>query len=352
MDKQIDNIVDKIENRNTQQLLKVFFNKDIPKFNQNIQQLEIKLTKGVISNDEMCFQVTKKIREILKKAAKIEKIIPQRLILKKIKSAFRMEIKYFIDKSLLIQRGLTKPLGHPGDFRLIEMVYDNISNSKGIGLGGDRYMLEEDGYVEAIRIRKDIMRKQLSSFIEKSPKKSLNIINLGCGSCREIKELLNNSKFTHKRINFTLIDWDEKALDFSKISLKKYQKNTNINFTFRQEDVRGFYRNPDRYKHIFKNQDFIYTIGLPDYIPDLIFGGITECCFDLLGKTGALVIAHKNIKTNESLASDWFCDWNFYPRDARDVKLIIKEALGKRKFTAKSFFEKTRHIFFLTISKT
>jgi hypothetical protein len=350
MVKKMDDILDQIKSKKTQLLVKDFFDKNVKEFNQNIQQLEVDIRKRGISRDKICSRVAENIRNVLKKAEVLESEIIQKNILKKIKNMFREQIKDFINKSLLIDRGLTKPFGHPGDFQLIEMFYDNISESKGVGLGGDRYMLKEDSYVEVVRIRKNMMRNNLTAFIKNSSKDSINIMNLGCGSCREIREMLQDGKIAGKQINFTLIDWDQKALDFSLSALRDYE-NYNIKFIPQREDVSGFYRNPGKYKQIFGNQDLIYSIGLADYIPDLILGGIIKCCFDLLNDKGVLMIAHKNVKVHKSLASDWFCDWNFYPRNENDVKSIINEVLTEGKFAVKTFHEKTRHIFFIAVSK-
>ena len=140
-------------------------------------------------------------------------------------------------------------------------------------------------------------------------------------------------------------------MDFSAKEISIYQQKNNIEFYPRRDNVLDFYRNPDKYRKIFKKQDLIYSIGLADYIPDLIFGGIVKFCFSFLKKNGSLVIAHKNVKTHKSLASDWFCNWHFYPRSEEDVEKIIVEHLKGDKFTLKIDREKTEHIFFLSIHK-
>ena len=351
INKKLNDILIKISSKKTQRLVKDFFNKDIFRYREMVKRVETGFNSGKISKKRMCSIVVKDSNRILKKGEIIEAEVANKLLMRKIKALFREELKYFISRSYLINRGLGKPSGHPGDFELMEMIYDDFSSSKGIGVAGDYYMLNEDGYVEAVRIRKNMMLKRLEAFIKKSSKKSINIMDLGCGSSREIRELLAKKAIEGKRIRFTLIDWDSKALDYSRIELNKVCSAGSINFVFRKEDVSDFYRKPGKYRKIFKKQDLIYSIGLADYIPDLFLGEVIRQCFDLLNEGGVFTIAHKNVKVKKSLASDWSCDWHFYPRDRQDFKRLITNSIKERSFSLTFNTEKTNHIFFVNIHK-
>ncbi len=178
-------------------------------------------------------------------------------------------------------------------------------------------------------------------------------MNVGCGSCREIREIFCSPPVLNdKEVTFTFIDKEKRALEFAKKSLNKYQKNGNIKFKFIRENVFNFHKYPEKYMNAFGRQDLIYCIGLADYIPDIILGEIIKFCFNLLNKNGRLIIAHKNVKVHKSIGSDWFCNWYFYPRNEKDVNKIINEYLKGYKFIIKIVEDKTRHLFFIYIAKT
>ncbi|MCM8832014.1 MAG: hypothetical protein NC918_07475, partial [Candidatus Omnitrophica bacterium] len=82
-----------------------------------------------------------------------------------------------------------------------------------------------------------------------------------------------------------------------------------------------------------------------------ILGKIINFCFKLLSKEGLLIIAHKNVKEHKSIASDWFCDWYFYPRNEQDMENILNEYLKEYKFTKEVIKDRTGHIFFANITK-
>jgi len=345
----LENIIKKIKTDNQKEAVINFFTKEVNGFNREIADLEQDLQARKITHNKASQEVCNNIRHVLNKAQKIEKIIEEGPALKKIKQAFREEIKDFIDKSRLIQRGAFKLSGYPGDFKTIEIFYDKKPISQGIGFGGDKYVLQ-DSYVKAVRMRKDMMKEELVSFIKKSQSSSLAIMNLGCGSCRELRELLSKM-LVNKKLNFTLVDWDKKALQFSKKSLESLNISNNIKFKFKKLNIFEFFRSPDKYSKMLKKQDLIYSIGLADYMPNIIFGETIKFCFDLLKEKGTLMISHKNVKVHKSYASDWFCDWNFYPRNIEDAKKAINESLKGYKFTSKIVREKTNHIFFMVVNK-
>jgi hypothetical protein len=348
---QIESIISEVKERNAKAVVQNFFIKDVNEYLQKMNMLGENIKNDTVSQDKAYELYASYSDFLIKKMGHIENIIDKKTVLKKIKKGFRDCAKDFISKSILMHRGYDKPAGHPGDYKLIEMFYDNIPVSKGLGFYQDKYILK-DSYVEAVRIRKDIMKGKLTDFIKNSKSASLNIMNLGCGSCSEIRELLSEPAFSlEKKITFTLIDWDRNALEFSKKALAKYQQNANINLKFIKANIVELYKKNVPSSQILAKQDLIYSLGVIDYIPDLILGEIVKFCFSLLNEKGILTIAHKNVKVHKSVASDWFCDWYFYLRNDEDVKMLINNNLNEYKFEIKISEDKTRHIFFLDIVK-
>lgn len=288
-------------------------------------------------------------RCILEKGDKIISSIKDKVIRKRIKEMFRKIVFDFVKEGDLVRRGYAKPRGYAGDYEIIEMIYNNSSLSKGLGRCFDKYLLNDD-YVLAIRTRKEQMKGKLSDFITQYAGMKIDILNLASGSAREIRELFLDEEFsTDKKIKFTLVDQDRDALEFSKLKLDRIPNN--ISFRYINENVLNFSRSNEKYTKILGCFDLIYSIGLADYIPDILLEELIKFSFNLLKAGGRLVIAHKNTRMYKSLASDWFCNWHFYPRSCGNVIKLIKSFLEHRKFDLNISNKKSGCIFFITVTK-
>lgn len=327
-----------------------FFTKDVKNFSQKLNKLKSDLETAGFSSTMANKKFQALANEVIKKAEKLEKQVDYKL-LKKIKSTFRMLlIDGPVYKSSFVKRAYDKPRGYSGDYQMIELFYNNQPTSKGIGFYGDKYILNDD-YVRAVRNRKDSMSQILSKFVKSTKLSSINILNIGCGSCREIRELFGSDLKISKKMVFTFIDQDKGALNFSQKTFKQMSDQIpgNVTFRFVKENVLNLLNN--KYKKKFAGQNMIYSIGLADYLPDAFLGRLIRFCFDLLEPKGTLIIAHKNIKKYKAIAPDWFCGWNFFPRNKRNLKEIINTYVSSNNYDIRFADRKLKHIFFVSIKK-
>lgn len=266
-----------------------------------------------------------------------------------LKKIFRSRIKKYIDTSPFCRHGYTKPKGYPGDFRIVEAMYNNCSLAeKGtLGFLFDQFFLQAE-YVQAVRDRKQMMKQMLKRFIKSAGLKELKILNIACGSSRELAELLDEGFFKDKKIDFVLLDQDWECLEYSRNRLLKCP--ANVRFHFVQNNVYSFFRSKINDVNL-KEFDLIYSIGLADYLPDIVLGDMLYEGFSRLKKKdGKFIVAYKNIKEFGSVRSDWICDWNFVPRDRKDVQKLINDYVPRSHKNIFRYF-KSRLIFFSILRK-
>lgn len=283
---------------------------------------------------------------IVAKAEHLVKKITDRRIIKKIKNTFRALVGPFPYNSKLMSQGINKPYGYPGDFDIIEKIYNNIILSENSAKYFDLVFLNNP-YGWAVRSRKDKMKEILKTFIEQTNLSKINILNLGCGPCREIRELFIIDKFKPKKeICFTLLDQDGKALEYTKTCLNNIENN--IRFNFVKEDVFSFFKT----NNYIQEQDLIYTIGLADYFPDRLLKKIIRDCFNLLAAEGAFILAHKDRDKDPHapIFPDWFCDWHFIARNEKYLINLIHE-MDLHNFSLEQTIENTQKIIFLCLKK-
>jgi len=288
-------------------------------------------------------------KEILNKGDELELLINDNDLIKKIKHTFRHLGARFALESDFVKHAFLKPHGYAGDFNIIETVYDNNVTSPGLGYCVDK-IFQQDGYARAVRSRKELMKKYLVDFIKKPGTSDLNILNIACGSCREIREMFKEFIFdSEKKVNFTMIDQDKDALNFSKDHLSGSSDIAAYNFL--AHSVYDYVKDPDKYREILEGQDLVYSIGLADYLPDDALKSLIRFAYSLLKPGGRLVFAHKDSKNYKPLAPDWWCDWTFYLRNEPEVVDLVQNS-GISNFSIKTERENaTNIIFFLDIEK-
>ena len=332
------------KSRQHKQELLDFFNK-IDRLAISLQHFERKLEReGQVSEK----RVQRILNQFFKSAEQFESAVGNQLLINKTKRMFRAAVRSYIFKSNFLKRGFIKPRGYPGDFKIIEAMYNNKPISPGIGYVLDKYFLSND-YVKAVQDRKNSMRVILKEYISSSENNTLNILNLACGSCREIRELVESGPMPKIKVKFILVDQDPQCLEFSEKQLRNYP--TNISFKFIQADIIHFLRNPTAFVKKINKQDLIYSIGLADYLPSSILCLLFKQGFRLLSPKGRFIVAHKNTKVYSSPISDWGADWKFIPRDQEELENIVKISLDKEAYLLDLFFRKSNLIFYMCLRR-
>ena len=193
-----------------------FYQSEVERFIQELREVE-SLSK---QSDEMMPELFAKLLSAEKQMADSLHEIEDRLggnprLIENAKIQFRRNIRPWYDQSLLMKRATEKPLGYPGDYVLLEAIYENTPLSKGFGRYLDHLLLN-DKLAIAVRNRKDKIRTWLKAQFDliEDPKKEFKILNIASGSCREWHGLL--SQVDSGEIKLTCIDFDQRALDFAK----------------------------------------------------------------------------------------------------------------------------------------
>ncbi|MCM8771443.1 MAG: PilZ domain-containing protein [Candidatus Omnitrophica bacterium] len=346
---QIKILIDNIEDKRIKDKVYNFFINYVREYLDRVTEINNLLIAKVIQPHEIEQKLSFLNDFVVQKGDEIEKEIDSALLIKKIKENFRKLVSYWTTKGIIVKNALEKPRGYPGDYELLEMIYNNRAVSEGIGFFYDKDFLDND-YAIGVRERKNEMKNILREFIVSCNSNKINILNLACGACREIRELFIEDNFmTEKEINFVCLDQDEQALQFSKNNLDRIPKN--IQFRFLKENVINLsVKNKAKLPDLQCNFDMVYTIGLADYLPDRVLKSLLKFSYDILQSKGKLVIAHKDIERYKPLQPNWFCDWNFYFRNEENLINIMKEITKEQVYIEKRYI-KRGCIFFIILTK-
>ncbi|MCP4050990.1 MAG: class I SAM-dependent methyltransferase [bacterium] len=237
----------------------------------------------------------------------------------KIKNIFRGKIYYYYNQSVTVSRAFGKPFGYPGDYILLQYLYDNkIVSKTNIGKYYDQMFLTDPLSIAVID-RVNIMSKKIGEYIISSKKSEINILNIASGSGFDLVNLIKHKY--EKTVNIYCFDQELYSLLYCNNRLK--DANEKINFKFFKEDIKNFFKNWNQDIKF----DYIYNIGLADYLPDRILKALMQHAINLLQKNGTFVLAHKDYTKFPYQFPSWTCNWNFFHRSLNDYHNFIKENL-------------------------
>jgi hypothetical protein len=223
-------------------------------------------------------------------------------------------------KGAIWDRSYAKPLGYPGDFEIMNQVYDWER------LGADAYemLMHRVGLevAECIRTRMEVVRTHIGDVVrERGHDRPARITSLGSGPAREVQAYLSSHSTGGHRAEFSLIDQEEVALLYAHETTYPYVLNSdgrikvqglNLSFTDILRGTEGLAGLPP--------QDLVYSVGLLDYLTDHRAKALVKRLFDLLTPGGLLIIGNMNeCPLSNYWPMEYIADWTLQYRNDADM---------------------------------
>jgi SAM-dependent methyltransferase len=242
-----------------------------------------------------------------------------RQVLKETQVRFRQKTDPIISKSYAMNRTRVWPQGSQGDYKTLELAYKSMPLSEGIGYYLDLFIMDLPlAHAVRNRIRKleDILRNEIMQ------REQPSLLNIACGSSRELMGLVPEIKASRARI--TCIDTDNDALSFAQSRLTYTGIADQLEFR-KYNALRLF--DYDQALSDFGKQDVIYSVGLFDYLPSDFLVKIFTTLYRLLNERGTLILAFKDAARYNHHFFHWLVDWDgFQQRREEDFMKVIAEA--------------------------
>jgi extracellular factor (EF) 3-hydroxypalmitic acid methyl ester biosynthesis protein len=223
---------------------------------------------------------------------------------------FRGKIITILNENTLIGHGYVKPYGYPGDFTLIDKIYQFDVNMDSNYRNWDLFFQNQPG-ANAVRNRKDYFLEYCKKLIGK--KSGSNVLILGSGPASDVHEFLTNNP-VNNGIKFDLIDFDQSAIDFS------MEKNKHFNGRISYNKINAL-----RYNS-FKLYDLIWSAGLFDYFKDKHFTFLIRKYINCLTDDGEMVISNFSTRNPTKRLMEVLSDWYLNLRTESDLFRIASDA--------------------------
>jgi extracellular factor (EF) 3-hydroxypalmitic acid methyl ester biosynthesis protein len=203
---------------------------------------------------------------------------------------------------------------------------------------------------QAVRNRRKLITQTLrkAQTGQSANRKKMKILSVACGPAYELKDVLVSPEDCEK-YHFTLLDQDQSALDEAAALIAKLEKewNTKIHVTYLNESVRTMLKGSTLAEK-WGRFDFIYSMGLFDYLTPPVAVGILGKLCQLLDKDGELLIGNFHVSNPSRCYMEYWLDWVLYYRNEEEFLRLVPHKTGAQ---ATVLFEDTKSQMFLHVKK-
>jgi extracellular factor (EF) 3-hydroxypalmitic acid methyl ester biosynthesis protein len=292
-------------------------------FNKKLEDIEKRCYDPSENPEELLKATEKEINEVLYICEEFEQRVKDKDIIRDVRIRFHEKTNPILSKSYCINRARTWPQGYQGDYKTMETIYKNIPLSENIGYYLDLWSLNVTLSV-AVRNRIKKLEEILRDEILKRQKPS--VLNIACGSCREVFEL--TPEIEKSGAKFTCIDLDNDALSFAanRLSYTSISPLTSNQVELRKYNALRMFDDELNMRE-FGKQDIIYTVGLFDYVPDDFFVSLLGALYRLLNPGGKLITVLPDAEQYRSQDYHWIVDWDgLLQRTEKDYNDLLYHA--------------------------
>jgi extracellular factor (EF) 3-hydroxypalmitic acid methyl ester biosynthesis protein len=267
---------------------------------------------------------------------------------------FRRQLWSIITLSAILYRSNMKPRGYQGDSGTLNMIYDNQYTGDSIFSRLMHIYPLATAAAVAVRNRKVFISDQIKKLYnernssEGPDRERLNVLSMACGPVREVEEIITSPEDV-ERYTFTFLDQDNKALLDAKQTIDRLEQRLKryVKYVFFPESVRSILKIPDPEKVIGKF-DFIYTMGLYDYLTDRIAKKLTEHLYRMLKPGGRLTIGNYHVGNASRVIMEYWYDWVLCYRTEEEFLSLMD---GLENSSVSLEFEPTRSQMFAIIKR-
>lgn len=242
------------------------------------------------------------------------------------------------------RRSYEKPQGYPGDFRIMNFMYDGAPRGESIS----SMFLHLTGVIAGQPIVSR-MRRLAELIVEHgalaSEMRPANIMSVGAGPARELERLAALSP-AGMRWRATLVDQESEALEYAITNVRRQKLGieiTPLNVSFKEMLV------PSSLATHFAGQDVIYSSGLVDYLSAMAAQRFVRRMYDFLRPGGVVIIGNvNNLSTGTIWPMEHVLDWTLYFRTADQMRAM---AAGFDPSQVAIVEDEMRAIYFLVVRK-
>lgn len=261
---------------------------------------------------------------------------------------FRRHVWPFVVTGPIMWRANAKPRGYAGDSQMMRQAYEHAYDGETIfGRLLHRHVCDTAA-AQAVRNRRRLIVEKVEALAAERKKPELHLMSIACGPAWEIRDLYADPA-NCKRYVSTLLDQDEEAIGEAESEITNISRKHGIDVRARyiQDSVRTMLRSKDLAAK-FGRHDFIYSMGLFDYLTQPVARSVVAKLYDMLEPGGQLLVGNFHVRNPSRTYMEYWMDWVLLYRTDEEMLDLAQGIPGA---TATTYYEGTRSQVFLDIRK-
>lgn len=240
---------------------------------------------------------------------------------------FRKLVWHHILSSKLMTRTNLKPRGYVGDHEMLRMIYENRAEGRDLFSQLMHLYPLSTAAAQAVRSRRVEIPKLLAQYRHTRNRAEVTeVLSVACGPALEVEGFFTDPADA-KKIRVTLLDQDEEALSAAKNNISRFEKSVSqtLQIRYLQKSVRTLLREPET-SPTQGRFDFIYSMGLFDYLTPPVARAVYAKLFRLLKAGGRLIVGNFHRNNPDRVFMEYWCDWVLFYRSEEEFLEIASDA--------------------------
>lgn len=262
---------------------------------------------------------------------------------------FRKHVWDLIRSSEFLMRTNLKPRGYAGDSQMMRLLYEDDFRGSTIFARFMHRHPVQSAAAQAVRNRVKLLSERITRLgATRSSKNPARLMSVAAGPAWELREVFG-SREDFERYEVSLLDQDPEALGEARAMLTRLesQHQTKAKVRYIQESVRTMMRTANLATQ-WGRFDFVYSMGLFDYLTAPVAKVVLTKLYDLLEPGGELVIGNFHISNPTRLYMEYWMDWVLLYRSEDEFRELAEGLEGAQTSVV---FEDTRSQMFLCVRK-
>ena len=221
-----------------------------------------------------------------------------------------------------------KPLGHAGDYEMMNMIHRNQPEGRSLFEKLIHLLLMSQWPAKSVRNRIAHLGETLIAETARTARtgKIARILNVGCGPAREVQTFLRSTPLSNHSA-FTLVDFNEETLAYTGRQLVEAKRECGRHAEIRAQkmSVHELLKRTQRRTGPAEKFDLIYCAGLFDYLAPQTCRALIDLWYDSLPPGGLMLIANMNDTKPFRHFIECVLDWQLIYRDRHQLLSLVPD---------------------------
>jgi extracellular factor (EF) 3-hydroxypalmitic acid methyl ester biosynthesis protein len=213
----------------------------------------------------------------------------------------------------------------------MRMIYqDDYQGGSSFGKLMHKHALGQSA-AQAVRNRRQTVAGMIDDFVKSSripPERKIRVLSVACGPAAEVSDILQD-KTACDRLHFSLLDQDQQALLEVARLVSSIEKRLRLQVSadFIRESVRTMLVSR-QLRERWGRFDFIYSMGLFDYLTPPVAQAVLRKLFDLASPGGEMVIGNFSAENPSRVFMEYWMDWKIILRSPQSMRRLAEGLPG------------------------